>query len=173
MVTSLVRCRSCKLLYRIPTDDEDEQFAYYDHTYSSGLTTDCPSEVELKRYLETGFRRTGKDFSEKIALMRTLGVEPGSKVLDYGASWGYFVWQLRSAGYDAIGYDVSRYRVQYAQDRLRVPITDNPGRLLAHERSFDAFLAVHVLEHITPPQQPLEMARQLLRPGGLLGPVPK
>lgn len=45
-----------------------------------------PSSVKLEALLACGFQGSGKDFSHQIALMKALGLKPGMRVLDYGAT---------------------------------------------------------------------------------------
>jgi hypothetical protein len=45
-------------------------------------------------------------------MMNHLGAHPGDSVLDWGCARGYYVKALRILGYDATGYDLSRWAVE-------------------------------------------------------------
>jgi len=167
-VTKLVRCRNCKLLYRVPTEPTDSCPEFYDTHYSSGLTTQLPDADELKRLVATSFRGTEKDFSKKIEFLQAVGVQPGMKILDFGASWGYGTWQLREAGYDAVGYEISKTRATYAVRHLQVKMEHDIAAVTKQGQTFDAILGVHVFEHLPSPRLILDVAHSCLKPGGLL-----
>ena len=115
--------------------------------------------------IATRFKKTEKDFSSKIAMLKALGVKEGSRILDYGASWGYGTWQLREAGFEAIGYELSRPRARYAREMLNTPVKDDVNHLTGR---FDVFFSSHVLEHLSSPLTAFEVAMRWLRPGGMI-----
>lgn len=163
-VTALRRCSKCRLLFRVPTDPPGFGDEFYQSEYQSGFTTDCPDTASLRQFLANGFRGTTKDFSSRIALLRALGVEPGSRVLDYGASWGYATWQFNETGYKTVGFELSRQRARFARDMLSVDVRE---RLDEVEGPFDVFFSCHVIEHVPQVSQVFEIANRLLRPGGI------
>lgn len=163
-VLRLERCPACKVLFRTPTTSPAESARYYQKAYTHGFTTEMPSDTELAELQARKFVGTGKDFSERIATLRALGVPPSARVLDYGCSWGYGTWQLRDAGFDAIGFEVSRPRAEYARTRMLVPVVDNPW---AAPAQFDVVYSSHVIEHVPDPAALLQSALAALRPGGL------
>jgi 2-polyprenyl-3-methyl-5-hydroxy-6-metoxy-1,4-benzoquinol methylase len=163
-VTKLVRCPSCRLLYRAPTDPPALHEALYQQDYSEGYTTDCPRREDLLALLENKFIGSERDYSSKIALMRALGVGSGARVLDYGASWGYGTWQLRASGYDTIGYELGRSRASYARTALGVPVHDTLEEI---EGPFDLFFSSHVLEHISAIKALIRFAWAQLKSGGV------
>lgn len=164
LVTALARCMGCRILFRTPTDAPELNGAFYQSAYESGFTTDRPSEEDLERYRQTRFQGTPKDFSLWISVLRALGVDPGARVLDYGASWGYGTWQLAEAGYETVGYEVSRPRARYAREKMNVAVHDD---LSAVQGRFDAVFSCHVLEHVPQPSAVIAWARGVLRPGGV------
>ena len=163
-VLSLERCGVCSLLFRTPTTTAEESDRYYQTAYRRGFTTDVPSEGELKRLLSMKFVGTEKHFGERIAVLKALGVQPGARILDFGCSWGYGTWQLRDAGFDAIGYEVSRDRAEYARTRLSVPLVEDPW---VEHGVYDVVFSSHVIEHVPSPVEVLLKARTALRAGGL------
>lgn len=165
LVTRLVRCEACRLLYRIPRDPDGLMAKHYQHDYvSGGLTTSTPTPEELEILVATDFKNSDKDFSQKIAVLAALGVAQGAQVLDFGASWGYGVHQLIKSGYRATGYEISAPRAAYGRERLSVTVHTSADEL---EHGYDAIFSSHVIEHFSDPSEALRMARNLLRPGGV------
>ncbi len=108
---TLEQCSGCGILFRFPRDSTAELNEFYQHEYSQpGLTTELPSLQELRALIAAGFKESLKDFSKIILLVHAIGLEPGDRVLDYGANWGYGTWQFIQAGFDATGYEVSKAR---------------------------------------------------------------
>src|ERR1700681_2728422 len=58
LVTSLRRCTSCRLMYRVPTDDLAANFRFYQRAYQQGFTTELPSDKALEQLLTTKFEGT-------------------------------------------------------------------------------------------------------------------
>lgn len=166
LITQLVRCEGCRLLYRVPQEPATFAERFYDREYKSGLTTELPDAQTLARMLRCDFRGTGKDLSDKMAGLAALGVETGARVLDFGASWGYGVWQLIAAGYRAEGFELGASRAAWGQRMLGVTIASDPDSLPSH--SFDAVFTNHVLEHVRDPKAAFTLIERVLKPGGLL-----
>jgi SAM-dependent methyltransferase len=164
LFTRLVRCASCRLLYRAPTDPPELYEDFYQHDYREGYTTDCPSREDLQALLNNRFIGSQRDYSTKIAFIRALGVPGGARVLDYGASWGYGTWQLRESGYDTTGYEIGRPRARYAREIIGLPVYDSFEKIRG---PFDVFFSSHVLEHITKLRDLISLALKLLRPNGV------
>jgi 2-polyprenyl-3-methyl-5-hydroxy-6-metoxy-1,4-benzoquinol methylase len=165
IVTALTRCRRCRILFRVPTDPRDFNASFYQSEYSSGFTTDCPTAELLSRYTACGFRGTPKDFSGRVAILKSLGVAPRQRILDFGASWGYGTWQLARAGFDVVGCEISRTRARYARERLHVDVRHEAE---AVRGPFDVVFSCHVLEHVPQPSRTLDWFRSVLRPDGLI-----
>lgn len=139
--------------------------AFYDDGYAEpGLTTELPDDATLARLLASGFIDSRKDFRWLIGRLKALGLKPGSRVLDYGANWGYCTWQLRQAGFDAVGYELSRPRAAFAA-RLGVRVETSLDRL---GDAFDLVVSCHVIEHVPNPRLALEQQLGKVVPGGLV-----
>jgi len=116
------------------------------------------------------YRENGQD-SDRIALwfyarvVRRL-VPAGSSVLDYGCGSGFFVRRL-GRHFTASGFDVSPFaREQTKATAGDVMVYGAPDEVPS--QAFDLVTALHVLEHIPDPSEPLKAFRQWLRPGGKL-----
>jgi 2-polyprenyl-3-methyl-5-hydroxy-6-metoxy-1,4-benzoquinol methylase len=169
VVTSLRRCEACHLLYRIPTDDLDANFKFYQRAYRQGFTTQLPNDETLEKLLTTRFEGTEMCYHNYISVLRQLGLPDTARVFDYGCSWGYGSWQLIEAGYQVVAYEISKSRAKFAKDKLgiecipEITVGAFQGKLLG---SFDCFFSAHVLEHVPSPARVVELAKLALRPGG-------
>ena len=163
----LLRCDGCGLLYRWPYETQDEMQRFYQRAYQqAGLTTDLPDAATLETLMQNGFRGSSKDFSRVVELLQTLSIKPGARILDFGANWGYGVWQFREAGFEAMGYELSQPRAAYSA-QLGVEVLTDWSQVV--QRSpFDVVFSSHVLEHTPDPAEALRRQREVLAPGGLV-----
>jgi len=161
----VLRCAECRLIFRYPFDDVESSRRYYQKSYKSGFVTGIPERL-LDSYLEKNFAGSPLDLSSKIHVLRA--VCPQGRVLDYGCSWGYTVWQLRKAGYEAVGFEVSKPRAEFGCRRLGVPILDDFRALRSPELqgAFDVVFTNHVVEHLTDIRNTFDLFAELLRSGG-------
>jgi SAM-dependent methyltransferase len=167
LVLDVFECSGCLLLFRWPIETEEEFRRYYQADYHEGAITDVPSAERLAEMSRRGFEGTSLDLSSKMELLRAL--EPRGRVLDYGCSWGYGVFQLRAAGYDAAGFEISRPRAGYARQWLGGSILDDPAALEGTVAgSFDVVFSNHVVEHLRGLRRAFDLFSRLLRPQGLL-----
>jgi 2-polyprenyl-3-methyl-5-hydroxy-6-metoxy-1,4-benzoquinol methylase len=162
---TLEKCEHCQILYRYPYDSPEEMRQYYQRQYSqAGLTTDLPTEADLQRLLEQNFRDTSKDFSRVIAVLKSLRIAPGARLLDYGANWGYGAVQLKRAGYHTEAYEISKPRAGFGR-MLGFEIQTDFAKI---QGPFDAIYSGHVLEHVPNPLAVLCQQLDWVRPGGFV-----
>jgi len=117
-------------------------------------------------------RRTAAYRVENEARVRFLGrfVAPG-RVLDVGCSTGLFASELRRAGWDAMGSDISAYACERARETLGAAkvfegsVESVKGRFAS---SLDAVTLMDVIEHFEDVVSPLRDILSMLRPGGVL-----
>jgi SAM-dependent methyltransferase len=166
VVTALRECRTCSLRFRTPKDDPGAAETFYvDEVYQQGATTDLPSDSELQAMLATRFAGTWNDFAYRIGVITAAGLAPGSRVLDFGSSWGYGSWQMRKAGFEVFSYEIGRERARYAKEKLQCTVVTDLETL---NGTVDCFISAHVIEHLPNPRILFDAAEKVLRPGGLL-----
>jgi len=153
-------------MYRYPKDTPSSSRRFYQEQYREGMTTEMPDDYSLERLKASVFRGTEKDISEKILVLKAL--MPRGRVLDYGCSWGYGTFQLVAAGYDAVGFEISEDRAEFARSRLGVNVIFGDMKLDKMAGSFDAIFASHVFEHLPTPSAVFDLLAALLKPAGLL-----
>ena len=163
-VWQLRKCQGCALSFRFPKDDIDESVSFYQESYRQENVTDLPRESDIPLHIAENFRHVGRDLTTHLKAIRA--AVPTGSVLDYGCSWGYGVYQLVRAGYQAKGFEVSRPRVEYGRRTLGVDLMSDINALPS--AGFDAIYSAHVLEHTPDPRSSLEAFRRLLKPGGKL-----
>jgi 2-polyprenyl-3-methyl-5-hydroxy-6-metoxy-1,4-benzoquinol methylase len=104
-----------------------------------------------------------------ISYLRRLGVAPGASVLDAGCGWGVNIEALERSGYRAIGLDVSQRALEALDGEGRILIHADLARPLpASIETFDAILALDVIEHVDVDREALQNLARLTRPGGIL-----
>jgi 2-polyprenyl-3-methyl-5-hydroxy-6-metoxy-1,4-benzoquinol methylase len=162
----LRQCSRCRLMFRWPKDSAHHNYTYYQDDYCEGVATQVPDEVLLRQLKGSLFRDTAQDFSDKLSLLKDL--VPAGRILDFGCSWGYSSYQLAIAGYETIGFEISRPRAEFARARLGVKSIYEPDKLARYMGSFDAIFASHVLEHLPSLNDTFDLFRKLLKPSGVL-----
>jgi SAM-dependent methyltransferase len=154
--------------FRTPTDDPAANLLFYENEYTQGFTTAIPSDAALSEMKRSNFVGTEKCYSYYISVLTQLGLKPGSRVFDYGCSWGYGSYQLARAGFEVASFEVAPSRRRYAHDKLGVSTVDDMDHVATDFAShFDCFFSAHVLEHVPSPARSFNYAMRLLRRGGL------
>jgi SAM-dependent methyltransferase len=102
------------------------------------------------------------------SILRTLGVKPPASVVDVGCGWGVDVLALERAGYAVVGLDASRGMLE---------LLDRPGRTLIEADltqpapeaapTFDALLALDVIEHLDDDRAAMAWSAARVKPGGV------
>lgn len=141
--------------------DESERF--YQAAYRQGFTTEMPSDAELARMLQAGFGPE-RDYGAYVEVLDALGCRPGTRIFDFGCSWGYGSRQLLQRGYQVQAFEVSQPRGSFAREKLGIDVVSS---LEAVRGPFDVFFSAHVLEHVPSVAEAVRRGMSLLRPGGL------
>ncbi len=159
----LIECGQCGLFYRVPTSNQLCSVRFYQKRYKQGYTTDLPNEIQLKKLLAQNFIKTSRDYSRFINLFKDLNIENGSRIIDYGCSWGYGVYQLQKAGYNTTGFEISYTRAAYGNNELNLNIYSQLNDISG---LFDIFFSSHVLEHVQDLNQTIEFGMAHLKSEG-------
>jgi 2-polyprenyl-3-methyl-5-hydroxy-6-metoxy-1,4-benzoquinol methylase len=163
-ILQLRQCPQCRLQFRYPKDTVSQNSHFYQDNYKQKAVTDMPTESALPRHIQNNFSQVGRDLTEHLGLIRQFS--SGTTLLDFGASWGYCTYQFKQAGFDAVGYEISRPRAAYGEEHLQLKIATNSANLANH--SFDIIYSAHVLEHLPDPKAALEEMLRLIAPGGTI-----
>ncbi|QOV23339.1 class I SAM-dependent methyltransferase [Anabaenopsis elenkinii] len=167
LLIELRECQDCFLMYRYPKDTMVDNFNFYQLNYQEAMTTDLPNESELKQFLSVNFSVAGLDGQNSINIIKQY--VQGGMLLDYGCSYGYMVSQFIRAGYNSIGFEISKPRAEYGRKNLNLSIIDSFQELDQLEpNSFDIIHSSHVLEHLPDLKQAFFYFKKLLKPTGYL-----
>lgn len=91
------------------------------------------------------------------------------RILDVGASGGFFLARARDLDWEIAGVEPSIQSVTHAKEKLGIGLTEGYLEdLNASEPCFDAVHMALVLEHVRDPRAFLRHALALLRPGGVI-----
>lgn len=163
----LIECLGCGVKFRFPAEPDQAMSRFYQNSYEqSGLTTDLPDKSTLEKLIKQNFRNTNKDFSRFIDTITWLKGRENLSVLDFGANWGYAVFQLRNAGFDAVGFEISVPRAKFSEE-LGVQVFSDWEKVKSLA-PYDVILSSHVLEHTPNPRMALKNAKQLLAEDGVM-----
>jgi cyclopropane fatty-acyl-phospholipid synthase-like methyltransferase len=129
-----------------------------------------PSDASLAELKRNNFLGSEKDYTYYISVLHQLGFTKGNRIFDFGCSWGYGSYQLLSAGFDVIAFEIAPRRRDYAKTRLNIEVLSDMESAVAdpsHRGRYHCFFSSHVLEHVPSPARVFECAFELLQNGGL------
>lgn len=91
-----------------------------------------------------------------------------AKVLDFGCGSGIFVDELAEEGYLSYGLDISSEAVKFGQLQgvKNIDVLDS-HQINFPDRTFNAVLALNVLEHLEDEEWALKEIERVLKPGGI------
>jgi 2-polyprenyl-3-methyl-5-hydroxy-6-metoxy-1,4-benzoquinol methylase len=156
----LVRCGACDLVFVVnpPTDEELSRFYSFASGYHMQLRDDEAQIAERR----SAARR------QLAAIMRHRP-QPG-RLLDIGATAGFFVQAAGEAGWDATGVELSADTAEIARERYGLDVrTGRLEDLDFEDASSDAVTLWDVIEHVRDPLDTMRRVARLVRPGGVVG----
>ena len=160
----ILRCPSCRLLFRAELPDADALRTIYGESYFTAPAGDVEGQG-YANYLadEPEHRRNAQ---RRLRLLER-HTHPG-RLLDVGCAAGFFLDEARRGGWAIAGVDLSEPMTSWAREQLRLPVLT--GRFLNADLNgtFDAMTMWDYLEHVIDPRAELERAAALLRPSGIL-----
>lgn len=94
---------------------------------------------------------------------------PPASVLELGSAHGGFIAFLRSAGYQAVGLELSPWLVEFAQETFGIQMLQGPLESQnIPKASLDVIAHMDVLEHLPDPLGTMRIALELLKPDGIM-----
>jgi SAM-dependent methyltransferase len=161
---TIVRCPSCKLVFRADLPTPDDVAPLYERDYFIAAEGSLGSEGYLDYVGDEDAHRA----NARRRLGRIAGIVTPGALLDVGSAAGFFVSEALRAGWNARGIDISAEMVSWGVERLgvdlaRTSFADEPsGRIESCITMWD------YLEHARDPRADVERAFAQLRPGGVL-----
>lgn len=164
LVTTLNQCSACNLLFRHPVDTVSFNRKFYQEEYeqNDGITTNLPTDDELKSWLTNNFTNSGKDYSDKVRSLKALLAGDALNIIDYGANWGYTSYQFKQAGFGVQSYEISKPRARFGK-KLGLEILTDENNL---KGGADIFFSSHVIEHLPDIKSMFLLAQKLLKEEG-------
>jgi 2-polyprenyl-3-methyl-5-hydroxy-6-metoxy-1,4-benzoquinol methylase len=159
----LVSCRRCGLLYLNPRPSADELADYYPASYRP-----YKKAIEDERWSLMRTMRRRNIRRRRLTAEAHAPRQPGS-VLDVGCSTGVFLAEMRDAGWQVTGIELSEQATAYARQRYGLEVIQ--GSLQDADlpaETFDVITLWDVLEHTYNPLNTLQHAHHLLRDGGVV-----
>jgi 2-polyprenyl-3-methyl-5-hydroxy-6-metoxy-1,4-benzoquinol methylase len=165
----VVQCVNCGLAYLNPRSRPEMVARLYDQEYYNNSNC-CRGVGYSADYLGASNREAMISNAEsKLCLIHQLWEPLGKKSLEVGCATGEFSYVLKQCGADPVAIDLSDFVIAEARKRQAGIDFRVGGIEVFHEAAmFDAVFAFEVIEHVLSPCAFLGMARQLLKPGGLL-----
>ncbi|MAF80283.1 hypothetical protein CL629_04380 [bacterium] len=143
-IIDICYCTKCHLYWTNPIFKEKN---FYSRLYETESLSAAPlNEEDVRRLLRVNFSNSGKDFRKMLKWFKANS--SGNKFLDFGSSWGYFLHQAKSFGFDATGVEISDKRAEFGRKNLGVRILPNIDALISEGEKFDIVFSSNVLEHI-------------------------
>lgn len=129
------------------------------------------SELQHKTHDADKRRRKARKIVSVLKHFLGTGDLAGLRVLDIGASTGYTVEALVTAGAEVTGVDIDAPGIAFAKqhfgDRATFLVADG-AELPMDDQSFDVVVLNHIYEHVVDADAVMAEIRRVLRPDGLV-----
>lgn len=166
LVTTLNECVNCNLYFRHPKDTIEFNQKFYQKNYEQkdNITTDLPGDNSLKKLIESNFKGTAKDYTDKIQFIKRIIDKEQPKVIDFGANWGYTSYQFKNDNWQVQSYEISQERALFGS-KIGININTSLSQLV---EGVDVFFNAHVIEHLPDIKNMFTLAQKLLNKDGLI-----
>lgn len=160
---SLYRCPSCSLIFIHPLPGLKEVESIYTEEYFHGGSkghgyADYERDKEPMKHV----------FLRYLDIIEQHNHSKRRRLLDIGASTGYFMRIAQERGWQVTGIELSEYAVKRGQE-VGLDVRVGTLETLDIPRcSFDAITMWDVFEHFLDPEASLKTCERLLEPGGVL-----
>lgn len=152
----ILNCQTCRLSFADPMSGGDSDF-YKGHLVYRGIDGATIAEHA---------RSAAKPANKSLLAM----LPGGSRILDFGCSYGAFVHFALEKGFDAYGIDFNDEHIRAGREVLglgdRIMLGDVMN--LPNEKRFNLITLFEVIEHMGSPQELIRKIGRLLVEGGFL-----
>jgi 2-polyprenyl-3-methyl-5-hydroxy-6-metoxy-1,4-benzoquinol methylase len=151
----IVECDQCQLVYVNPRLKKEIIL----NAYASGEETKYAEQIESR--LNT--------FKYCFDLVEKHLPDVEGKVLDVGASGGFFLKVAQERGWFIDGVEPSRWLCAFAKEHFNIDIKNGILEQFSYpENHFDVISMWDVIEHVFSPSEEIKRMIALLKPGGIL-----
>lgn len=163
---SIVKCRSCGLVYVNPRLTQSDLAKLYHEDYFS-YYADVESEAHRKR--QATFKCEIKDLEEVASKSKALDIgNIGRKILDVGAGGGWFLASLNNS-WAKWGTDVNPAAVKFGEKNLGLNMRQGTLKQLCFsDESFSVVKLRGSIEHLPDPIGELYEVYRILSKGGII-----
>jgi 2-polyprenyl-3-methyl-5-hydroxy-6-metoxy-1,4-benzoquinol methylase len=162
----ILRCASCGLFFRADLPSPEELPRLYDRTYFKAEDRSQGGEGYADYVGDAELHRLNA--RRRLSLLEK--ITPPGELLDVGCAAGFFLDEARRRGWQGTGIELSAEMAEWASATLGLdPVIQ--GSFICHpwdEGTFDCVTMWDYIEHTIDPLSELQLARRLLRPGGVL-----
>ena len=153
---SLTKCNHCKLVFVNPLPTQKELEEYYNSEYS------VPEYQKIKVI---------KKAKIILNLLKKFGLKKGSKILEIGASHGFFLNEIKKRNFIPYGVEISKEACEYAKKQFNIDIENKDfleSKYVNKKEFFDVVVLLDVLEHLINQNETLENIYKVLKRKGFL-----
>jgi SAM-dependent methyltransferase len=165
---SVVRCSECALAFTWPRLEPEDFGVYYPDDYQAYQDTDERETASPRRRAGARLDRLRLATIIRLGPYRPLASLTPGRLLDVGCGAGQLAGAFARRGWSVSGVEPSQAACRLAAARqidIFCGVLDDAPWV---DGSFDAIVFNHSLEHIPSPQDAVDRAARLLRPGGVL-----
>lgn len=148
------RCQSCDLIYKETKEQYDKVLSTYRYDY-------------FTRYSADQIKGGRNSLFEHILDLLTKRTDK-SRLLDVGAGCGFFLVSARKRGWEVRGIEPSRQSIEVAHSQNGLDIFCGTLQKYRGDGQFDVITFINVLDHSAEPWREIELADELLKPGGVI-----
>ena len=149
------QCKNCSLVYLSPLPTQEDYVAMYPASYQSDIQVQANGAY--------------KHLLEQI---KTLS--KGKRLLDYGCGNGRFVVEALAAGFQTTATEFSPQLVELLQEKISTAQFHTIEDFKSRTEKYDVIFLSNVLEHLSNPQEIMQMLYERLEAEGLMvleGPI--
>ncbi|MBD0291204.1 MAG: glycosyltransferase [Thermoleophilia bacterium] len=149
----IVQCRTCGMVASVPALRPADVLETYEQVVDETYLREEEGRRELFRWV--------------LASIEGYHL-PGRRLLELGAHVGLLLDAARGRGWEATGYEPSRWAAELGRRRFRVDLREGALEDVAPGDGADAVVLLDVLEHVIDPVAALRRLRSVVADDGLL-----
>jgi len=158
----VLRCLNCGLIFLDKTKPEFTIETYQSEEYLNKnpqlYGTESLGDYDRAR-METYRSKAGKVLSL---------LKPEAAVLDIGCGCGSFLSLIKPSVKKVVGIELNKPLADYAREKLKIEIYDQPLESTELSQKFDAILMLQVIDHLMDPIAALKKAKTYLKDDGFI-----
>jgi ubiquinone/menaquinone biosynthesis C-methylase UbiE len=94
--------------------------------------------------------------------------KPEGRLVDVGGGWGAFARHAKEKGFEPTVVELCKQAADYCRNNLGIPAySQDVEEVPFDEKSAQALVSIHALEHLQNPDTALAAIRRILAPGGI------